>query len=117
MASIALIGKLGDVQIGDQDRMQMHGFEILNHLVEVRKLLRIHGEWAILQLIVDVEDKSRPRECACSAAQPVGNAPHLGLGRVAIARLLESPASTGEAAVSYQVIHAHSSTASLGVGP
>jgi len=52
---VARIGQVGDMQVRDDDRVQMLGLQVLNHLVEVRKALRVHGEGPVLLLIVDVQ--------------------------------------------------------------
>ena len=84
---VARVGQRRHVQIGNHHGVQMLCFQILNHLVKVRKSIRIHRERTILDLIINVQPDHVRRNML--AAQPVRNAAHFRFGIVTVARLLE----------------------------
>src|SRR6266571_5296314 len=80
--------KFGDVQVSDQNNLESFLPQIADHLPEGRKALRIHGEWAILLLVINIEVKHVGRNFA--PAELAGDFAYPLLREVAIARLLKT---------------------------
>src|SRR5256885_1107954 len=51
----AISWQICDVQVGDGDDLESFGPQILDHALEIREALCVHGEWPIVLLIVDVQ--------------------------------------------------------------
>ena len=111
---VALVWQVCNVEIGNQHRLEVVRLQVLDHLRKVRKPLRVHSEWPVLLLVVDIQPDHVGRNPL--ATEPRRDPPHLRFWIVAVARLLiaERPERRQRR---HPVSHAQVSTTCLGSGP